>query len=130
MSAVDSSCSFPLSTPGFTPPLKTSCIDTPLGEMLAITDEKALYLLEFSNWRGLDSTVQKLCTKTGRDLISGDTPITNLVKGELAAYFEGNLHSFQTPLCPLGTPFQKEAWEALKKVPYGETRSYRDQASA
>lgn len=111
-------------------PLKTSLLMTPLGEMLAIADEKALYLLEFSNWRGLDYTVEKLCTKTGQELASGNTHIIKLVKDELEAYFEGKLHFFQTPLQPLGTPFQIEAWEALKKVPYGETRSYRDQAES
>lgn len=130
MPAKSSFYSPPLSAIDVNSPLKASSLETPLGKMLLIADEKALYLLEFSNWKGLDYTVEKLCTKTGRELISGPTPIAKLVKTELDAYFEGNTHTFQTPLRPLGTPFQVDAWEALLKVPYGETKSYRDQASA
>jgi AraC family transcriptional regulator of adaptative response/methylated-DNA-[protein]-cysteine methyltransferase len=130
MPAKSSFYSPPLSAIDLNSPLKASSLETPLGNMLLIADEKALYLLEFSNWKGLDYTVEKLCTKTGRELISGTTPIAKLVKTELDAYFEGKIHTFQTPLRPLGTPFQVNAWEALLKVPYGETKSYRDQAAA
>jgi AraC family transcriptional regulator, regulatory protein of adaptative response / methylated-DNA-[protein]-cysteine methyltransferase len=130
MSAASPFYSLPSPDAGLELPLKTSYIETPLGKMLTIADEKALYLLEFSDWRGLDYTVEKLCTKTGRELTAGDTPTTQLTRDELAAYFKGKTHSFQTPLSPLGTLFQRNAWEALIKVPYGTTHSYRDQAAA
>lgn len=47
-------------------------------------------------------------------------------KRELAAYFRGELFEFSLPLSLEGTPFQREVWEALRKIPYGETRSYGD----
>ncbi|HEY6064947.1 MAG TPA: methylated-DNA--[protein]-cysteine S-methyltransferase [Thermoanaerobaculia bacterium] len=44
--------------------------------------------------------------------------------GELDAYFAGRLTKFQVPIAPEGTPFQREVWTALTRIPYGETVSY------
>ena len=41
---------------------------------------------------------------------------------------EGRLKTFATPLEQIGTEFQKQAWDALLAIPYGETRSYKEQA--
>jgi len=43
---------------------------------------------------------------------------------ELNEYLDGNRSSFDLPLEPKGTEFQKKVWNALKEIPYGETRSY------
>ena len=43
---------------------------------------------------------------------------------QLGAYFAGELQSFDLELAPRGTPFQLEVWQALRTIPYGETRSY------
>jgi methylated-DNA-[protein]-cysteine S-methyltransferase len=43
---------------------------------------------------------------------------------QLKAYFNGQLQHFDFKLNPKGTPFQKKVWEALNKIPFGETRSY------
>lgn len=47
---------------------------------------------------------------------------------QLSAYFAGELPKFDLPLAPDGTDFQKQAWRALCKIPYGETISYGEQA--
>ncbi len=49
---------------------------------------------------------------------------------QLTAYFEGRLRSFDVPLDPRGTPFQRLVWDAVLAVPYGETRSYGEIAQA
>lgn len=49
---------------------------------------------------------------------------------QLAEYFSGRRRSFDLPLNPRGTPFQREVWRALAEIPYGETRSYREIAEA
>lgn len=51
------------------------------------------------------------------------------VKRQLDSYFAGSLREFEIPLDLVGTPFQKAAWQALQKIPYGETRSYAQQAT-
>jgi methylated-DNA-[protein]-cysteine S-methyltransferase len=59
-----------------------------------------------------------------------DPLMARLIK-ELDDYFSGNSKSFSIPLDPeAGTSFQRKVWEQLQRIPYGETRSYRDVAEA
>ncbi|WP_100065367.1 methylated-DNA--[protein]-cysteine S-methyltransferase [Miniphocaeibacter massiliensis] len=54
---------------------------------------------------------------------------TKLIKDtykQIKEYFMGKRKSFSIPLKPKGTEFQKKVWESLLKIPYGETRSYKD----
>lgn len=43
---------------------------------------------------------------------------------QLDAYFAGSLKTFDLPLAPKGTPFQREVWSALQMIPYGTTTTY------
>ena len=45
---------------------------------------------------------------------------------QLRLYFSGQLEAFDLPLAPKGTSFQQDVWNALTRIPYGETRSYAD----
>ena len=47
---------------------------------------------------------------------------------QLEFYFRGQLREFDLPLDSGGTAFQRSVWSALRAIPYGETRSYRDVA--
>jgi methylated-DNA-[protein]-cysteine S-methyltransferase len=58
-----------------------------------------------------------------------DTPFAE-VMDELRAYFAGELKEFTVPLRLDGTPFQCSVWEQLRKIPYGETRTYGALADA
>jgi O-6-methylguanine DNA methyltransferase len=49
---------------------------------------------------------------------------------QLTAYFEGRLRVFTVPLDLRGTPFQREVWQAVLGVGYGEVRAYSDVAAA
>jgi methylated-DNA-[protein]-cysteine S-methyltransferase len=49
---------------------------------------------------------------------------------ELAEYVRGERARFSIPLAPMGTRFQLTVWEALSAIPFGETRSYAEQATA
>lgn len=110
--------------------LKASWLDTRLGPMIAIGDEKALYLLEFVDRRGLEREVERLREKTKSAIIPGTTETILSIEKELNQYFDGKLKEFTTPLFLLGSPFQKRVWEELKKIPIGETRSYAEMAIA
>ena len=59
-----------------------------------------------------------------------ETPLLQKAARELLAYFEGECKSFTVPLRPEGTAFQRRCWEALCRIPYGETRTYQQQAEA
>ncbi len=57
------------------------------------------------------------------------TPILAEVCDELVDYFKGNRTAFGVALSPTGTEFQLAAWQALRTIPYGETRTYSQQAT-
>ncbi|WHA05737.1 methylated-DNA--[protein]-cysteine S-methyltransferase (plasmid) [Candidatus Bandiella numerosa] len=108
--------------------LKAYYIDTYLGLMVAVADEKVLYILEFFDKKCLEYEIKKLCVKIKSGITVGKTvPIISIEK-ELELYFKGRLRVFKTSVYFLGTSFQKIVWNNLKDIPYGETRSYLDQA--
>jgi O-6-methylguanine DNA methyltransferase len=49
---------------------------------------------------------------------------------QLKKYLKGELKNFDCPLDMKGTSFEKKVWSALKKIPYGRTRSYKDIAES
>lgn len=110
--------------------LHATTIETPLGPMIAIGNENHLYLLEFIDKKGLVEEIEKLQKKCEAPIIPGSTnPITSICN-ELNLYFSGLLTIFKTPICLVGSPFQKTVWHELDNTPYGHTRTYRDQAKA
>ena len=110
--------------------LKASWLDTPLGPMIAVSDDSALYLLEFVERRGLEREIERLRSRLQAAIVPGSTAPINTVKAELKDYFAGTRKTFNTPLHLLGTAFQQHAWRELMAIPYGETRSYLAQAQA
>lgn len=109
--------------------LYASWLDSPLGPMVAIADEEALYLLEFVDRRGLEREVERLRKRLHMAVIPGQTKITHSIQQELSQYFAGQLLQFKTKLYLHGSPFQKKVWQALMEIPPGETRAYAELAS-
>lgn len=60
------------------------------------------------------------------DVIYMSTALTDEVYAQLEEYFRGERREFTLPLCPEGTQFQKKVWEALCRIPYGETQCYQE----
>lgn len=61
---------------------------------------------------------------------AGAHPLLEEVRRQLDAYFAGDLRCFDLPLALEGTPFQRQVWQQLLSVAYGETASYQDIAVA
>ena len=59
----------------------------------------------------------------------GSADVLDEAAHQLDEYFAGTRTSFDLPLDLRGTPFQVAAWEALGDIPYGETRTYAEQAA-
>ncbi|MBN8191309.1 bifunctional transcriptional activator/DNA repair protein Ada [Bacillus sp. NTK074B] len=108
--------------------LIASWIDTKLGPMIGISDENSLFLIEFVDRRGLEREVERMRKKTKAAIIPGTSVPLRMIEEELTAYFNGNLSEFKTPLFIQGSPFQKDVWGELKKIPLGQTRSYSEVA--
>jgi AraC family transcriptional regulator of adaptative response/methylated-DNA-[protein]-cysteine methyltransferase len=111
-----------------TPPLFIDWLETPMGRMITIADDAALYLLEFTNRKNMRRQFDRLRKVQNRVILPGRTAITEQIEAELQAYFDGKLTLFDTPLATSGTEFQRQTWAALQNIPYGETRSYAELA--
>lgn len=59
-----------------------------------------------------------------------DARLLDQLQSQLNEYFQSKRTEFDLPLAPEGTEFQKAVWEALRSIPYGETRTYGDIAAA
>ena len=108
--------------------LTTAAIATPLGEMLAVFGGKGLCLLEFVGQKHMEQEITAVQKALRGRFVFREDERTQLLRQELDLYFKGRLKTFATPLEQIGTEFQKQAWDALLAIPYGETRSYKEQA--
>jgi AraC family transcriptional regulator of adaptative response/methylated-DNA-[protein]-cysteine methyltransferase len=103
---------------------------TPLGPMIAVASGAGLCLLEFSDRRMLEVQLKRIAKAFRAPLTPAPNAAVEQADEELAAYFRGGLREFTVPLAFAGSEFQRLAWRALQAIPYGETRSYGDQARA
>lgn len=96
-----------------------SRLPSPAGPLLIAVSEKGLVFLEFDGG--------KLAPKY---LWTESAEKTQAVRDHMQEYFDGKRREFSFPLDMRGTPFQLKCWEALLRIPYGETRTYADIARA
>lgn len=64
------------------------------------------------------------------DGIEKETELIKKAAAELGEYFEGKRKYFDFPIYMDGTEFQIKVWKELMKIPYGQTRSYKDIAAS
>ena len=97
---------------------------SPVGRLLLAASERGLCALEFDFLGKCLAAAEKR-----KSWLRSDEHLQPW-RQELEAYFSGKLRVFQQPLDLHGTDFQLRCWNALLAIPYGETRSYADQARA
>jgi len=105
-------------------------LESPLGPLVAGATKAGVCLLEFTDRRSLETSLDTVRRRFGCATLPGDTPHLKQLKVDLSAYFAGELRAFTVPVVTPGTPFQEQVWDELRRVPYGETRSYEDLARA
>ena len=108
----------------------TQIIKSPFGDMLAGATTKGICLLEFTDTDRVKIQLPRLKKSFNASISVGESPFFKQLNQELKAYFKGKLQQFTLPLDTKGTAFQMQAWDALLNIPYGETRSYLEQAKA
>ncbi len=77
---------------------------------------------------GEDDPKELMGESSRAEIYEEETPLLRKAKCQLAEYFAGKRLDFDLPLKTEGTDFQKAAWKALLEIPYGEVRSYKQQA--
>ena len=98
-------------------------IDSPIGPLNLGVSGKGLVALEFDR-KNFPPTKDK--NVKWEKSVEKTAPYAR----ELMEYFSGKRREFTFSLDLRGTPFQKQCWQALLAIPYGETRTYADIARA
>jgi len=98
-------------------------LNTPLGIMTVGATDKGLCMLEFGKKTKFKSTLNYVSE-------IGDNEFIQNTKQQLAEYFSNERTVFDVSLDLMGTHFQMNVWKELLTIPFGSTRSYREQAIA
>ena len=96
-------------------------IDSPYGPLTLVADDGVLCGLYMTDQRHRPAE-ETFGTRTQAPFAAAEE--------ELEAYFAGELKEFTLELDLHGTPFQRSVWSHLRKIPYGETRTYGELADA
>jgi len=96
-------------------------IDSPVGNLKLVASDKGLVAVLWQN-------DEALRVRLGEQVRQERHPILLETERQLGEYFAGQRTSFSVPIDPGGTPFQKNVWEALLAIPFGETRTYGELA--
>jgi len=99
-------------------------IETPLGAMIAVSDDEGLRLLEFIDRRATERELSTLRKRLRTNVVPGEHRHLTATRQQLDNYFSGKQLEFDVPLSPVGSDFQLRAWKILRSIPLGETRSY------
>lgn len=109
--------------------IATTRILTPLGPLLAAATDDGICLLEFVDRRMLETQLKRLGKLLNAECVPGFSKHFDRLSEQLAEYFSGKRREFDVPLVLHGTPFQQKVWAGLRTIPYGSTRSYKEQSA-
>lgn len=110
--------------------LYTSEIVTPIGSLILMASSTHLVYCNFSDYVRISANLQSIendpnfATKA----INQTNQIIDLTAIQLNEYFSGSRKEFTIPYQFVGTSFQQKVWQSLSDIPYGQTRTYRQQA--
>jgi methylated-DNA-[protein]-cysteine S-methyltransferase len=90
-------------------------IETPIGRLLLVGDAELLREVHFD----AGAAARALAPGLQRNARAFEN-----TKTQLTEYFRGARRVFDIPMNPIGTVFQRDVWQALGDIPFGETRSY------
>ncbi len=103
-------------------------IETPLGLMRAAATDEGICLFDFVHRRMLDAIEKRVTSMLGTEVHEGEHQYIDVLEQQVSEYFAGIRKEFDLPLHLVGTDFQKKVWNGLLSIPYGETRSYKQQS--
>jgi len=95
--------------------------DSPVGPLLLAADDDGLRLVEFHESRHR--------IRREADWREGDHAVLRATRAQLGEYFAGRRRTFELPLAPRGTEFQRAVWHMLATIPFGSTISYAQLAA-
>lgn len=103
---------------------------SPLGLLFLAASERGLRYVEFMDRRSLKRTIAAHAAQDPDATWEPSVRELRPLAEQIEQYFCGTRKSFQVPLDPVGSEHQLKVWQALSAIPYGQTRSYAEQARA
>lgn len=103
-------------------------VDCNLGKLLVAATERGLCAVRLGD--DVDTLETELMREFPSAGLERDTIVLTGWVNEILAYIEGNQPHLALPLDVQATAFQRQVWQALQEIPYGETRTYADIANA
>lgn len=92
-------------------------IETPVGKLKLVASDHGLVAVLWENDRPSRVRLSELVE-------NDEHPVLVQTERQLREYFSGKRKAFSVALDMRGTRFQKDVWEALLAIPFGETKSY------
>lgn len=102
---------------------------SPAGEIVLASVGDALCLCDWAAKPCAERNKQRLVRLLNVEWREEISEVLRRTQTELDEYFAGRRKTFDIPLRPVGTDFQKRVWSALFEIPYGETRTYKEIAT-
>lgn len=100
--------------------------DSPCGEIVLASVGGELCLCDWNGMPCAERNKRRLLRLLGADFREEPSEVMGQTARQLDEYFAGRRRTFDIPLHPVGTDFQKRVWRALLEIPYGEVRTYMD----
>lgn len=100
---------------------------SPLGKILVASSERGICEITFSTHE--DKFVRDVSSKFQSNVVRNDARLLSIVE-LLDSYFKGKPIRARVDLDLRGTDFQRQVWSEISKIPYGETRTYKEIACA
>ncbi len=111
--------------------LDTTTVPTPIGPVLLLAHQGRLVGLEFADRRSRCAALRAQLRRALGPFEEREAPDPAGAATRLRRYFAGAPGALDDqPVASHGTPFQREVWRALRRIPAGRTRSYADVARA
>jgi methylated-DNA-[protein]-cysteine S-methyltransferase len=116
--------------------LYRTAMPSPIGMLTIVANDDAVVAIMWDT----ESDQHEPDAKNPVERAIGEQPVTtagrgkhavlDLARTQLTEYFDGSRTEFDLPLEPSGSEFQRQAWQVLRQIPFGETLSYGEQAAS
>jgi methylated-DNA-[protein]-cysteine S-methyltransferase len=114
------------------PDVAYAVVETPVGKVVAANSRRGLACLSYVDHHGgVDQVLEQLSAGLSPRILEAPARLDE-VRRELDDYFAGRRHTFDLAidLSLIKTPFARRLLQATARIPFGETRTYRDMATA
>jgi methylated-DNA-[protein]-cysteine S-methyltransferase len=99
--------------------------ESPIGPLRIVANDDGLCAIDFPTSRH----ASRIGATDASGASDSASAVLRTASQQLVEYFAGTRYTFDLPLAPHGTQFQRAVWQALTEIPYGQTASYAQLAT-